>query len=241
MVLQTKSAPTRSHDLATTFPTSLEAPSVAFRMLTMSSYLVNYKQSAALRDLRLDHCYLTGKSVAFLLRSMNEKPGKARNLHFDVSENYIEQGLRELTDAIAEGVAPSHLTIRLIEFEQEEDFRQLILAFARNNTIQHLDISRASLPSDASEETCQALERMFSDNSTLEWLDMSGEDSRLETTKLGVGINRALRGLQRNRTLRVLLIKCEYCPPQRKPPNLITDQPRPETRSPRCQHPRRRP
>ncbi|KAF2446188.1 RNI-like protein [Karstenula rhodostoma CBS 690.94] len=173
----------------------------------IASYLVNYKQSAALRDLRLDHCYLTGESVAFLLRSMNEKPGKARNLHFDVSENYIEHGLRDLTDAIAEGVAPSHLTIRLIEFEQEEDFRQLILAFARNNTIQHLDISRASLPSDASEETCQALERMFSDNNTLEWLDMSGEDSRLETTKLGVGINRALRGLQRNRTMRVLLIK----------------------------------
>ncbi|KAJ4303084.1 hypothetical protein N0V90_001975 [Kalmusia sp. IMI 367209] len=48
---------------------------------------------------------------------------------------------------------------------------------------------------------------MFADNRTLEWLDMSGEDSRLETTKLGVGINRALRGLQRNRKLRVLLIK----------------------------------
>ncbi|OAG05737.1 leucine rich repeat protein-like protein [Paraphaeosphaeria sporulosa] len=173
----------------------------------IASYLVNYKQSAALRDLRLDHCYLTGRSVAFLLRSMNEKPGIARNLHFDVSENYIETGLRDLTDAIAGGIAPSHLTIRLIEFEREEDFRQLILAFAQNNTIQHLDISRASLPSDASEETCQALERMFSDNNTLEWLDMSGEDSRLETTKLGVGINRALRGLQRNRTLRVLLIK----------------------------------
>lgn len=141
---------------------------------------------------------------------MNERPGKARELHFDVSENYIEQGLRELTNAIAEGVAPSSLTIRLIEFEREEDFRQLILAFARNNTIRTLDISRASLPSDASEETCQALERMFSDNRTLEWLDMSGEDSRLETTKLGVGINRALRGLQRNHTLRVLLIKCKY-------------------------------
>lgn len=141
---------------------------------------------------------------------MTERPGKARELHFDVSENYIESGLKELTNAIAEGVAPSRLTIRLIEFEREGDFRQLILAFARNNTIRHLDISRASLPSDASEETCQALEWMFSDNKTLEWLDMSGEDSRLETTKLGVGINRALRGLQKNHTLKVLLIKCKH-------------------------------
>ena len=73
-----------------------------------------------------------------------------------------------------------------------------------------LDISRASLPSDASEETCQALEKMFSDNKTLEWLDMSGEDSRLETTKLGVGVNRALRGLQYNETLRVLYIRCKH-------------------------------
>ena len=50
---------------------------------------------------------------------------------------------------------------------------------------------------------------MFADNKSLEWLDISGEDSRLETTKLGVGVNRALRGLQRNNTLRVLYIRCK--------------------------------
>ena len=183
-----------------------------FVLTIASSYLVNYKQSSALRELRLDHCYLTGESVAFLLQSMTERPGKARELHFDVSENNIEIGLRALTNAIAEGMAPSKLTIRLVEFEREDDFRQLITAFARNTTIRHLDMSRASLPSDASEETCQALERMFSENNTLEWLDLSGEDSRLETTKLGVGINRALRGLQNNRSLRVLMIKCKWRP-----------------------------
>lgn len=143
---------------------------------------------------------------------MSETSGEARQLHFDVSENHIEQGLRELTRAIAEGATPASMTIRLIEFDEESDFRQMILAFAENTTIRHLDISRASLPSDASEETCQALERMFADNTTLEWLDMSGEDSRLETTKLGVGINRALQGLRRNRTLRILLIKCTFKP-----------------------------
>ncbi|KAF2676765.1 leucine rich repeat protein-like protein [Lentithecium fluviatile CBS 122367] len=173
----------------------------------IASYLVNYKQSAALRELRLDHCYLTGKDVAYLLHSMTETPGKARELHLDVSENNIEQHLDELTSAIAKGFAPSSLTVRLIEFEEEADFRNMVLALAQNNTIRQLDISRASLPCDASEETCQALERMFAENKTLEWLDISGEDSRLETTKLGVGINRALRGLHKNRTLRVLFIK----------------------------------
>jgi hypothetical protein len=180
------------------------------KALTISSYLVNYKQSRALRELRLDHCYLTGKDIAYLMQSMTETPGKARELHFDVSENYIEQDLKKLTKAIAGGYAPSSLAIRLIEFEDEAEFRRMILALAANNTIRQLDISRASLPCDASEDTCQALEAMFADNTCLEWLDMSGEDSRLETTKLGVGINRALRGLQRNRTLRVLYIKCMY-------------------------------
>jgi hypothetical protein len=180
------------------------------KALTISSYLVNYKQSRALRELRLDHCYLTGKDIAYLMQSMTETPGKARELHFDVSENYIEQDLKKLTKAIAGGYAPSSLAIRLIEFEDEAEFRRMILALAANNTIRQLDISRASLPCDASEDTCQALEAMFADNTCLEWLDMSGEDSRLETTKLGVGINRALRGLQRNCTLRVLYIKCMY-------------------------------
>jgi len=141
---------------------------------------------------------------------MTETPGKARELHLDVSENYIERDLKKFTKAIAGGYAPSSLAVRLIEFEEEAEFRRMILAFGANNTIRQLDISRASLPCDATEDTCQAMERMFADNTALEWLDMSGEDSRLETTKLGVGINKALRGLQRNRTLRVLYIKCAY-------------------------------
>lgn len=178
-------------------------------MTDRRSYLVNYKQSRALRELRLDHCYLTGRDVAYLLHSMTETPGHARDLHLDVSENNLEQYLDELTTAIAGGLAPSSLTIRLIEFEEEADFRKLILALAENNTIRQLDISRASLPCDASEATCAALEKMFAENTTLEWLDISGEDSRLETTKLGVGVNKALRGLMHNKTLRVLHIKCK--------------------------------
>ncbi|KAI4606305.1 hypothetical protein J4E83_010113 [Alternaria metachromatica] len=173
----------------------------------IAGYLVNYKQSSALRELRLDHCFLTGSDIAYLLHSMTEHPGKARELHLDVSENNIEEDLDKLTRAISKGLAPSNFTLRLLEFEEDADFRKMILALAANNTIRQLDISRASLPCDASEETCQAMEKMFADNTSLEWLDISGEDSRLETTKLGVGINRALRGLQRNKTLRALYIR----------------------------------
>ncbi|KAH8632847.1 hypothetical protein IG631_11481 [Alternaria alternata] len=140
---------------------------------------------------------------------MTEHPGKARELHLDVSENNIEEDLDKLTKAISNGLAPSNFTLRLLEFEEDADFRKMILALAANNTIRQLDISRASLPCEASEETCHAMEKMFADNTSLEWLDISGEDSRLETTKLGVGINRALRGLQHNRTLRALYIRCK--------------------------------
>jgi hypothetical protein len=85
----------------------------------------------------------------------------------------------------------------------------MISALTNNTTITHLDIARASLPYGASEETCQALERMFADNATLEYLDISGEDSRLESSKLGVGINRALCGLKTNTSLKCLRIQCQ--------------------------------
>ncbi|KAF2012465.1 RNI-like protein [Aaosphaeria arxii CBS 175.79] len=173
----------------------------------IASYLVNYKQSKALTELKLDHCYLTGRDIAYLLHSMTEVAGQARELHFDISENDIEKNLDELTKAIASGLTPSRLSVRLIEFDEETDFRKMIQALTVNNTIRQLDISRASLPSDASAPTTEALEKMFAENTSLEWLDISGEDSRLETTKLGVGINRALKGLQYNTTLQVLYIR----------------------------------
>ena len=214
--------------------TSLNAATVD----AIAGYLANYKQSSALREIKLDHCFLTGKDIAYLLHAMTEQPGKARDLHMDVSENRIEVDLHKLTKAIANGLAPSKLTLRLLEFEEDADFRKMILALASNTTIRQLDISRASLPCDASEETCQALEKMFADNKSLEWLDISGEDSRLETTKLGVGINRALRGLQRNKTLRVLHIRCKLgsLVSMRK----ATDGTRPKARCTRRKHPSRR-
>ena len=130
-----------------------------------------------------------------------------KNAVANISQNRMESDHKYFSRAIAEGYAPSHLTIRLMEYEDEGLFRDLINAFAVNNTITYLDIGQASLPYDASDETCSALEKMFADNHTLEILNISGEDSRLETTKLGVGINRALCGLKRNDTLRILYIQ----------------------------------
>ncbi|KAK7550395.1 leucine rich repeat protein-like protein [Phyllosticta citricarpa] len=164
-------------------------------------------QSESLRELRLDNTGLSGRQIARVMRSMTRRPGVAREMHLDISQNRIELFHDEFTSAIADGAAPAHLTIALIDYEEEHSFTQLVLAIAVNNTIRHLDITKVSLPHDASDRTCQALEKMFAENHTLISIDMSGEDSKLEVARLGVGINHALCGLKRNKTLRVLYIR----------------------------------
>jgi hypothetical protein len=70
-----------------------------------------------------------------------------------------------------------------------------------------LDISKASLPYDAGPETCEALRAVFSENRTLEELDISGEQAHLEVTRFGIGLNYALTGLKDNNTLKLLRIE----------------------------------
>lgn len=172
----------------------------------ISIYLTS-PQSSSLREFRVDHTGLTGRQLAQLMISMTRTPGNARELHMDVSQNRIEVFHDEFATAISEGYAPSQLTITLVDYEDESHFAQLVLAIAANKTIKHLDITKVSLPNDASEQTCQALEKMFTDNGTLISLDISGENSKLEIAKLGVGINRALCGLKHNKSLQILHIQ----------------------------------
>lgn len=95
----------------------------------------------------------------------------------------------------------------MIEFTKEDHFRQLLLALRTNTTIRCLDISKASLPYDANSETCEAMRAVFAENSTLEELDISGEQAHLEVTRFGIGLNHALTGLKTNSTLKVLRIE----------------------------------
>lgn len=164
-------------------------------------------QSEPLHELALDHAFLTGSEIATLMRAMTRESGPTRNLHLDISHNNIIKDHDQLTSAIAENCAPTHLSLRAIEYRDENIFRHLIMSLRVNRSIQYLDISRASLPCDASEETSHALERMFAENDVLEELDISGEDSRLEISKFGVGLNTALSGLKYNKSLHVLRIQ----------------------------------
>ncbi|PQE22300.1 leucine rich repeat protein [Rutstroemia sp. NJR-2017a WRK4] len=173
---------------------------------TIAAYLSS-DMSAGLRILQMDQCNLTGSHVALLMRAMTRVSGEARDLVLHVSANRLEKGISDFVKAIKENYTPAKLVVRMIEFTKEEYFKQLLEALRTNTTIQVLDISKASLPYDASPETCEALQRVFAENKTLEDLDISGEQAHLEVTRFGIGLNQALTGLKFNNTLKSLRIE----------------------------------
>ncbi|GAB7347841.1 hypothetical protein MBLNU459_g5375t1 [Dothideomycetes sp. NU459] len=182
--------------------TTLNANSVQ----ALAEYL-RHPQSDTLHELYLDHAYLSGADISVLLQAMKYGSHQSRSLHLDISHNNVTKDYDQLSNAISAGHCPTHLTMRAIEYRDEAIFRHLINALRKNKTIRYLDMSRASLPSDASDDTSHALEQLFAENDTLEELDISGEDSRLETSRFGVGLNRALTGLRHNRSLHTLRVQ----------------------------------
>jgi hypothetical protein len=173
---------------------------------SIAAYLASSK-SDSLHELGLDQCGLTGKDLAIFFRAMSRDRGPPREVHVSASENRLKSGYQFLFDIIGQNMTPTHLTMRMIEFEKEHHFRQLVQALQRNTALKVLDISKASLPYDAGEETCQDLQKMFEQNSSLEELDISGEQAHLDSARFGIGLNLALTGLKKNKTLRMLKIE----------------------------------
>ncbi|KAI9802866.1 MAG: hypothetical protein M1833_001465 [Piccolia ochrophora] len=173
---------------------------------SIAAYLTS-PMSNTLREVRLNQCGLTGKDVAIFMHSMSRKAGEGRPLHLYVSENRLEKDHNRLVEAVANGLTPTHLTMKMVEYKKEDHFRELVQALRKNTSLKYLDISKASLPYDASDETCEALKMMFKDNQTLEELDISGEYAHLEVAKFGIGLNHALTGLKNNTALKILRIE----------------------------------
>lgn len=169
----------------------------------LATYL-RHPQSNTLRELFLDHCYLTSGDVATLMQAMAHGSKEPRNLHLDISHNNIAKDYDQLSKAIASDCAPTHVTLRAVEYREESMFRHLVNAIRVNRSIKYLDISRASLPNEVGDDTSQALERLFAENAGLEELNISGEESRLENSRFGAGFHHSLIGLKYNKTLHVL-------------------------------------
>lgn len=172
----------------------------------LASYL-SHPQSQYLKVLSLNQCQLTGNQAADLLSAQHKGWNGIRNLHIQMTENRLEQGHEHLVKAISRNWTPTQMTMKMLEYRFEPNFRALLAAFASNQATRWLDISKVTLPSDASEDTCEALRGLFAFNETIEFLDISGETTHIEAASLGRGVYAALDGLKTNKTLKILRIQ----------------------------------
>jgi hypothetical protein len=168
------------------------------------SYLES-DSSSPLRNLYLDLCQLSANGIQQLCLATSTKR-RARSLHLDVSGNNIENIL-PIIEAIRHNDTPLSFAIRGIEFEDETDLREFVEAIQVNTSTTHLDISEIQIEFRIDEKLSQKLRTMFRKNNTLEFLDISGEDSRLETSSFGSAFFEALQGLKQNTSLKVLRIQ----------------------------------
>ena len=173
---------------------------------SVAAYLAASK-SEILRELHINQCGLTGHDLATFFRAMTRDDKQPRTMHVSANENRLRSGNTLMFRTLGQNCGPTSLSLRMMDFDKESHFRELIDALKVNTTLRSLDISRASLPYDASIETCEALKEMFATNQTLEELDISGEHAHLDATRYGIGLNIALRGLERNRSLKLLRIE----------------------------------
>ena len=173
---------------------------------SLGAYLLS-EHSSSLQQLHVENCHMGGADVAALLECTSANYVGPRHLHLFVSENRLERDHRRLAKAIANSRTPTHLTMSCLEYSEEKGFRDLLEALSTNAVIEYLDMSRVSIPFDASSETCEKLKLVFESNTTLKELDISGEQAHLEPVTLGRGLCEAIKGLEKNKALEVLRIE----------------------------------
>lgn len=174
----------------------------------VSAYLAS-PQSDSLHHLTLTQCGLTSKDIAIFMHSMSRSPGKPRNLHLYIGQNQVAIQHEKLLECIRNGITPTHLTMRMVDYPKEDMFRELMDALMVNKTISFLDLSKVSLPYEAGQETCNAMGEMFAKNTSLKELALSGEQGVLESARLGAGLNKPLGRLAENKTLEILRIELQ--------------------------------
>lgn len=164
------------------------------------SYL-SHKQSEPLKLLNIAGCGLSGGRVADLMEAATIAI-KSRLLLLDASSNPLaSQGHDRLVTAIRRSRTPTHVALCQYDYPDEENFQDLLYALAENKSVRALHLARVSLPGAATDITIHAMEELLANNSTLEELDISGEESRLDVTRFGPGLIQALSGLKRNKSL----------------------------------------
>lgn len=169
---------------------------------SLANYLSN-STSQSLGLLRLNNSGLTGAQMARLFRGM----GRDRDMELYTNSNKIDDGITDLSDALAAGFGPLNWSLQIIDFSREESYITLLRGLAPNTSIKCLSLAGTSLPDAASETACQAVFEFLANNTSVRFLDMSGYDSKLDEGRLGRGFSRALGGIRHNTQLEHLRVR----------------------------------
>ncbi|KAL9058782.1 MAG: hypothetical protein Q9206_001769 [Seirophora lacunosa] len=184
---------------------SLSGTSINPETLAVLAEYLRDPQSNSLKILCLNQCGLTGGNIKDLCHAMTRST--PRQLHLFISENSLEQGHARLVEAVEQSLTPSQVTMEMVEYQEEKNYRMLLQAWAQNTSTVYLNMSKVALPLAACTDTAAALEAMLANNEALHILNIGGEETHLESAIFGPKLNQALAGLKKNRVLKALHVE----------------------------------
>ncbi|OAA64182.1 leucine rich repeat domain containing protein [Niveomyces insectorum RCEF 264] len=170
--------------------------------------LQNGGYAYSLRRLVLSNCGITGYRAGRIFSAMSG----LYDVHLHLSSNPLEVGIENFVAALESCWGGRFgLHMNMVEFEDEENYIQLVNALATNHYIDYLSLV-GTAPNPTTDDTCSAstvaaLARFFAENQSVRYLDLSGYCGKLDDGQLGKGFGRALQGLAQNKTLTHLRVR----------------------------------
>lgn len=170
---------------------------------------IDQGEPSRFRKLVLNHCGITGAQAAKLLRAIGEDHG----LELSLSGNPLERGIEDLAAAIAESKTPAGLIMDMVEFDEESNYILLIKALCKTKHLSLLSLV-GTAPTPDPHEPCnpgivQAFTQLFTENTSIRCLDISGFCDRLEDGQLSKGFGSSLASLIENKSLTHLRIRSQ--------------------------------
>lgn len=164
--------------------------------------------NCSLRQVVLNNCGITGHGAGRIFSAMAGLYG----VHLYLNSNPLEVDIADFVQALGQcrgGRFGLHMD--MVEFQEEENYIDLIGALTTNLYIDYLSlVGSAPMPTTddtCSDQTCSVLETFFRENQSVRYLDLSGFCGKLDDGQLGKGSGSALRGLADNQTLTHLRIR----------------------------------
>lgn len=159
--------------------------------------------SQGLRHLVLNNCGINGDVATAIFCGISA----GRDMHLHLNGNPLEEVSTDWMELIHGNEGPRRLHLDMVQFRHESNFNRLLKALTHNSRIEFLSMVGTGPPASASAQTLTLLSKFFEDNTTLQYLDLSGYSGKLEDSHMGWGLSGALGGLKHNSTLRQLRLR----------------------------------